>query len=336
MGEQRKLCEKALESKITLREIDEMVARRKEVASSCTLRAAIDEFTLHKLSANGGKTSRHLQDLFGVMKRLVESIDGKTPITEINKDGLHEWLFDLEVGWKRRKDVRSYLVELWKWAWHEGYVHPENGLTAADRLPKIKSQATNGVRVLSPEEMRFILLNINPRWLPWCVLAGFSGLRSEEIRTQLQYKEALDWSNVDLKRKIIDLPATISKVRKRRIVPITNTLATWIKHINPPSSGPVCSSSPTKRETGRIGRLLDKHFDREEGWPQNALRHSYGSYRAALTRDLPSLSLEMGNSVAIVQRHYHEAQTVEQANAYFSLTASELHQNPKFRKKKNP
>ena len=42
-------------------------------------------------------------------------------------------------------------------------------------------------------------------------------------------------------------------------------------------------------------------------WRNNALRHSFGSYRMTEIQNMPQLAYEMGNSVAIIKRHYHEA-----------------------------
>ncbi len=41
-------------------------------------------------------------------------------------------------------------------------------------------------------------------------------------------------------------------------------------------------------------------------WPQNAMRHSFGSYRLAAGADAARVSFEMGNSPAMVFAHYRE------------------------------
>ena len=54
-------------------------------------------------------------------------------------------------------------------------------------------------------------------------------------------------------------------------------------------------------------------------WKHNALRHSFISYRVALTQNLPQVSLEAGNSVQRVNRHYRELVTEGEAKAWFSI-----------------
>jgi hypothetical protein len=57
--------------------------------------------------------------------------------------------------------------------------------------------------------------------------------------------------------------------------------------------------------------------------PDNALRHSAISYRLALTRDLPRVATEAGNSPAIVQRHYAELVKPDAAKKFFAILPRE-------------
>ncbi len=56
------------------------------------------------------------------------------------------------------------------------------------------------------------------------------------------------------------------------------------------------------------------------GWRQNALRHSFISYRVALTGDVARTALEAGNSPKMIFRHYREVVTEEDAKAWFAIT----------------
>ena len=67
--------------------------------------------------------------------------------------------------------------------------------------------------------------------------------------------------------------------------------------------------------------------DREQAglrneWPQNGLRHSFGSYRLAVLQDANKTALEMGNSPAMVFRHYRELVKPKAAKLYWSITPS--------------
>ena len=56
------------------------------------------------------------------------------------------------------------------------------------------------------------------------------------------------------------------------------------------------------------------------GWRQNALRHSFISYRVAETGDVARTALEAGNSPKMIFRHYREVVDEEAAKAWFSIT----------------
>jgi hypothetical protein len=59
-------------------------------------------------------------------------------------------------------------------------------------------------------------------------------------------------------------------------------------------------------------------------WPQNAMRHSYGSYRLAQCHDAARVSLEMGNSPQMVFAHYREIVRAKHAALYWELAPSDL------------
>ena len=73
---------------------------------------------------------------------------------------------------------------------------------------------------------------------------------------------------------------------------------------------------------------LRKRFDAVKAragltaWPQNAMRHSFGSYRLAACADAARVSLEMGNSPAMVFAHYRELVKPKDAAKYWNLHPS--------------
>jgi hypothetical protein len=54
-------------------------------------------------------------------------------------------------------------------------------------------------------------------------------------------------------------------------------------------------------------------------WKANALRHSFISYRIALTRDIAAVALEAGNSPKMIFAHYRELCTEQEAAEWFSI-----------------
>jgi hypothetical protein len=55
------------------------------------------------------------------------------------------------------------------------------------------------------------------------------------------------------------------------------------------------------------------------GWRQNALRHSYASYRLAENQDAAKTALELGNSPQMLFKHYRELVTADAAKKWFEL-----------------
>ena len=58
-------------------------------------------------------------------------------------------------------------------------------------------------------------------------------------------------------------------------------------------------------------------------WKQNALRHSFITYRVAGTQDVNKVALEAGNSAQMIFRHYRELATPEQAGTWFAIMPNE-------------
>ena len=54
-------------------------------------------------------------------------------------------------------------------------------------------------------------------------------------------------------------------------------------------------------------------------WKANALRHSYASYRFAQTGDAGRVAGELGNSAAVVHRHYRELVKPADAERWFAV-----------------
>ena len=128
----------------------------------------------------------------------------------------------------------------------------------------------------------------------------------------------LDWEDIKWDRGHIEIAGNKAKTAARRLVPLTDNLKAWL--------------APWRDETGTIiiisdysGALSDTGVKAKipGGWRQNALRHSFISYRVAETGDVARTSLEAGNSPKMVFRHYREVVDGEVAKAWFSIMPPE-------------
>lgn len=72
---------------------------------------------------------------------------------------------------------------------------------------------------------------------------------------------------------------------------------------------------PTEREANEWRRIMQV----VSPWPHNASRHSFGSYYLGLTRNEQITASEMGNSPAMVFKHYREIVHPEDVERYWKI-----------------
>jgi uncharacterized protein involved in type VI secretion and phage assembly len=57
----------------------------------------------------------------------------------------------------------------------------------------------------------------------------------------------------------------------------------------------------------------------EVKYKRSALRHSFGSYRMEMVKNAGQIALEMGNSAAIVMKHYFDIVEARAAKEYWNI-----------------
>ena len=148
--------------------------------------------------------------------------------------------------------------------------------------------------------------------IPWIAIAAFSGLRTSEIMR-------LDWSNIHLDRKTVDIPAEKAKTQSRRSVPLCDAAILWLK----PHEKGEGLIAPYAQENKVIGAIKsDLKASTKFRWKRNGFRHGFCSYRLAILRDFQKVAYEAGNSPQMIQRHYHELVPEEEAKHWFSVSLS--------------
>lgn len=144
-------------------------------------------------------------------------------------------------------------------------------------------------------------------FVPYLAIGGFAGLRHAELMR-------LDWSEINLKEGHIEVTAEKAKTSQRRIVPIQDNLSKWLRpHVLPAGKVFIGHGSRFLGKVTKISRACG--FE----WPQNALRHSFASYRLATCKSAPEVALEMGNTPRMVFQHYHEIVTAGEAKKWWSI-----------------
>jgi len=255
---------------------------------------------------------------------------GEFAIASITTDDVQTWLAERPVGIRRRNNLRATLVTLFRFAQDRGLL--ADGKVAPQKIQKGKERR-GAVSVYTAEEMRFWIQHVKTEMFPWIVIGGFSGVRTEEICPGPDSrKDRLRWSDFNWKKGHITVRAEVAKTNERRIVPIMENLADWLQPYHNATGPVVPDGSRTDRESERLSKLSKRLAKKAEEnplkfhhpcpgltWRQNALRHSYGSYRLSWIKNAPQVAYEMGNSVAMIKRHYHEAQEEDVAKQYFEI-----------------
>jgi len=222
-------------------------------------------------------------------------------IAAINTRQIDEWLRGLGVGAVTRNTFRRRLAVLFSFAKRRGYV-TENPVADVERAKERETE----VEILSVAETVRLLECADSDMPPFWAIGAFAGLRRAEI-------ERLAWSEIDFEAGVIEVKASKSKTASRRLVTMQPNLCEWL--------------APYRTCTGRVClvNLQQKiNDDRERAglrteWPHNGLRHSFGSYHLARFNDAAKLALEMGNSPAVIFRHYRELVKPKDADRYWKV-----------------
>jgi integrase len=250
-----------------------------------------------------GLSERYLADLRVRLARF-SGVFGARLIATVTAGEIDDWLRSLGVGTVTRNTFRRRLIILFKFANGRGYLS-ENSM---DHVERVKEHPGD-VGILTVTETERLLECASFETLPYWAIGAFAGLRRAEI-------ERLAWSEVNFDDAFIEVKAAKAKTASRRIVTIQENLLAWLAPYRL-YTGHVCPANLQKK--------INDDRDRARlrlNWPQNALRHSFGSYHLARFNDSARLALEMGNSPAMIFKHYRELVKPKEAARYWEILPS--------------
>jgi integrase len=250
------------------------------------------------LKKSRGASVRYLQDLRLRLDKFAEKFPCN--IGSVTTADVQTWLDGLKLSSQSYANNRRVAHLLFEFAVARGYAM-DNPAAKVER-PKIR----NGeVEIFTPGETRRLLAAATEDFLPCLALGMFAGLRSAEI-------ERLEWKDIDLKQAHVVVSASNAKTASRRIVPVAENLAVWLV--------------PYAGRTGKVwqgGWLYKAQQDTAKAagldWKANGCRHSCASYMFALTNDAGRIAGFLGNSAAVIHRHYRQLATPADAQKFFSI-----------------
>lgn len=265
-----------------------------------------------------GASERYMKDLRGRLEDKFAA-DCKKDACNVTTADVQSWLDALKLKPQNYRNFRTVLHTLFAFAVARGYAS-DNPIEGIERV----RVAGGDVEVFTPTEIARLLesARVNyPDFLPCLAIGAFAGLRSAEI-------ERLEWSDVHLAEKFIVVGASKSKTASRRIVPIHDNLAAWLADYSE-RQGRIWPHSSIvfhkRQEAVAANTAIDADVansipaKKAVEWKGNGLRHSYASYRFAQIADAGRVAGELGNSAAVVHRHYRELVKPTDAVKWFSV-----------------
>ena len=267
---------------------------------SVPVRQAVEELIANRERA--GLSKRYTGDLKFRLRRFAKTF-GDCSVASITTGEINRWLENLGVGPVTRNTFRRDVRTLCSYCYAVGYC----AFNPALATTRAKEPSTE-VSVLSVEDARCLLEKSSPELLPYWAIGLFAGLRSSEIHN-------LQWSDVDFDDAHITVRS--AKTNRKRFVTMQPNLIAWL--------------APYRKHDGAVVPLINFRKQSEQnrtaaglldGWPINAMRHSFGSYWLAEFSDVNKLALEMGNSPTVIEKHYKRAVKSKEAHRYWQIMPS--------------
>ena len=242
-------------------------------------------------------------------------------LRSVTSGQLGDFFRSMDVSPRSRNNARATVGAFFKFGKERGWLPKDHD--GIELVPKFKEKP-HDIEIFTPWEITQFLAFARPEMVSFLAIGAFAGLRSAEI-------ERLDWSEVRLADRFIEVKAAKAKTASRRLVPIAENLAKWLA----PYAKADGRVAPFDNMAKQIGWLVEdanvglREAAKEAGkdpektkqvkWKKNALRHSFISYRVADIQNVAQVALEAGNSPQIIFAHYRELVRPAEAKAWFSI-----------------
>lgn len=290
-----------------------------------SLTKAVTYFLQHADPAGGVRTFKQVAEEFlrsrkamGVRPRtfvqyesylriLGEEFDGE-PISQVTRSDLEDFFTESEWSPRTRLNYMVTLSTVFTFAQDRDYC-PANPAAKIER-PILDDRPPGILKIAEVLALLRSARDHEPAMLPAVAAGLFAGLRRSELC-------ALDWSEVELGRGTIEVKGSKAKTRQRRLVHIGGALKAWLSPAAK-KSGPVTVSSRDDVFGEHLRELVGKAGITD--YPHNGIRHSFGSYHYERHRNEQLTASQMGNSPAVIFRHYRNLVRPTDAKRYFSIT----------------
>lgn len=300
----------------TLREAIDGFNRGAAVVQRRLLKDAVNDFVKareHRTEAKEGKRAQLSKGYAYSVKMWLEEFAKNFPNTavcDLTKELLGVYMAtQAEHGPKTRNHKRATVKMFLTWCTRQDYLPLSHRLFEADCFAR-EVEDDGATDFYRPSEFRKLLEAAQKQespLLPVIALAGLAGLRIREIMR-------LTWSDIWSVAGHIEVSASKSKTRQRRLVTIVPALSQWL--------------SPYRRSTGPIwADKVPAYYDSFAEFRQsleikerrNGFRHAFCTYHFALHANENLTAQQAGNTPAVVHKAYKGLATKAEARKWFAV-----------------
>ena len=281
-------------------------------AKSAPVAEVLASFMEHRRTE--GKAARYLLDLNSRLGRFARDF-GERSIGSVTAEEISQWLNALNLEPVGTNNFRRVIAVMFNYAAARGFCR-EGVVKRTVRMKTLEKEPG----ILTVAECGALLQGAAPEVRAPLAIGLFCGVRDAELRR-------LDWRAVDLEGESLVIGSNVSKLSQRRIIRIHENLRAWLEPLRQLGGSILPGGQKTRtmmeaaRRAAGFGSPAECAADPAlRPWPTNALRHSFASYRLAQWPDAAALALEMGNSPAVILKHYRQLVKPAAAAAFWNLT----------------
>jgi integrase len=212
-----------------------------------------------------------------------------------------------------RDAFRRYVRAVFNFGLRLDYV----ALNPAAKLESSKPRKGE-TEVFTPPQVQRMLevaLEHDLEFLPYRVFNFFAGIRPQGELLRLQ------WRDVSVPDRVVTLPASITKTKRKRFVSLSENACAWLAEYEARGGSMTGAIAPWNPQLRRAKHRANYRSAGIRKWITSAGRHSFCSYwMAAHGNDVDKLVVLSGHqSKEILWAHYYRAVTKHEALAFWSI-----------------
>jgi integrase len=292
-------------------EILEAVKRYCSIAAPARrtpLKTALESFERDLILAN--RSPIYIKQFGRQARRFYRAFEGMS-LHEITGDHIREWLEVNCTTAANRANRRRELRVFFSWCQKQKLIADN----PADKVPRITVERGRP-ETLTLNQVRSALKHLSDTDRALFLVGVFAGLRPSEA-------EALRWEDVKLSRSFLTVVRT--NTRDNRNVALSANLVAWLKPLER-DSGKVFEGHG-RRWRDRVQKAIalsyadDVEPEPLKEWPQDVLRHTYGSYHLEKHHNATETAHEMGHkgNPRTLFNHYRDLVEPEAASAFWDI-----------------